>query len=92
MNNDKLMAFILHYTDNKGKRRRAYYDKHGTEIVEGCRVRFDDGRIKTMHLTEEGELGEDMTNPRWIEKGWAVECEYGILPLTVADCAEAEVI
>lgn len=69
-----------------------YYDKHKNEITEGCFVRFDDGRIEKIYLTEDNELGTDATNKTWIEKGRAVECEYGIYPLDTYDCEHCEVI
>ena len=92
MTNETLKGCRCRATDENSILLYIYYDKNGKQISEGDLVRFDDGRIKTMYITEEGELGEDMTNPRWIENGWANECEYGILPLTTDDCAEAEVI
>lgn len=69
-----------------------YYDKHGVEITEGCRIKFPGGRIERIYRTQDGELGWDATNPNWIAKGWAVPCEYGVYPLSSKDCAEAEVL
>lgn len=64
---------------------RKYHDKCGTEIKEGDLIRFEDGRIKKVYLTEDGELGIDATNPDWIRIGRAVECEFGIYPLNEED-------
>ena len=69
-----------------------YYDKNGTEITEGCRILFPNGRIERVYLTQEGELGWDATNPKWIERGWAVPCEYGIYPLNSQETDTVEVI
>jgi len=44
-----------------------------------------------VYLTNEGELGIDATNPKWIESGRAIPCEYGIYPLTVHDLEYMEV-
>ena len=43
-------------------------------------------------MTTEGELGTDATNPKWIENGRAVECEYGIYPLTRQETEQVEVV
>lgn len=72
--------------------KRQYFDKNGKEITEGCKIKFADGRIETVYLTTEDELGIDATNPKWIEIGRACECEYGIYPLTTKDTEEVEVI
>jgi hypothetical protein len=72
--------------------QRQYFDKHGVEITNGCKIRYASGRIETVYLTEEGELGTDATNPRWIARGLAVPCEYGIYPLTKDETNEVEVI
>lgn len=69
-----------------------YYDKNGTEITEGCRILFPNGRIERVYLTQNGELGWDATNPNWIARGWASPCEYGIYPLTNQDTSVVEVI
>lgn len=69
-----------------------YFDKNGKEITEGCNIKFEDGRIEKVYLTTEGELGTDATNPKWIEIGRAVECEYGIYPLTRQETEEVEVV
>ena len=69
-----------------------YYDKNGTEITEGCRILFPNGRIERVYRTQDGELGWDATNPNWIARGWAAPCEYGIYPLTNQDTSVVEVI
>ena len=69
-----------------------YSDKNGVEITEGCKVRYTSGEIKSVYLTENGELGTDATNPKWIESGRAVPCEYGIYPFTKDETEEIEVI
>lgn len=57
-----------------------YFDKEGNELHEGDSVRYPDGRVKGVYMTEDGWLGTDATNPEWIRTGKAVECEYGIYP------------
>lgn len=71
---------------------RKYFDKNGKEIKEGCKVQYEDGKIKEVYLTESGELGTDATNPLWIEKGKAVPCEYGIYPFENNETNEIEVV
>ena len=61
-----------------------YFDKNGNEIHEGDTV-YLNGREEKVYLTEDNELGVDATNPKWIETGRAVECEFGIYPFCVAD-------
>ena len=61
-----------------------YYDMNGKQIHDGDYVRMD-GRIQKVYLCEDGELGVDSTNPSWIERGWAAECEFGIYPFCEAD-------
>ena len=74
-----------------GKRR--YFDKHGIEITEGCKIRRALGwPVKTVYRTQDDQLGTDATNPTWIEKGRAVPCEFGIYPLTLEETNEVEVI
>lgn len=73
-----------------------YFDKHGVEITEGCKVRYANGvRSQTeykVYRTENGELGTDATNPKWIESGRAVPCEYGIYPFGNNETNEIEVV
>lgn len=72
--------------------KNIYFDKNGTEITAGCRIKFSDGAIEKVYPTVYGELGTDATNKKWIEIGRACECEYGIYPLTLADTEDVEVI
>lgn len=65
-----------------------YFDKNGTEITEGSVVRFENGRKEKIYKTVNDELGTDATNPAWIASGRAIECEYGIYPLTGAETNE----
>lgn len=76
-------------TEN-GKKR--YYDRNGNEITDGCKIRYENGTIKKVYLTEKDELGTDATNPLWIESGRAVPCEYGIYPLEHCETNEVEVV
>ena len=69
-----------------------YFDKNREEILEGCTIKYADGKTKKVYMTENGELGTDATNPRWIELGKAVACEYGIYPLEHEETDEVEVI
>ena len=57
--------------------QKRYYDELGEEIHEGDIVLMD-GRMWEVMKTEDGYLGVDSTNPKWIERGWAVAGEYGI--------------
>ena len=67
-----------------GKNRNAYFDMNGTEIKEGDMVMMD-GRVQKVYATEENKLGTDATNPKWIELGRAVPCEFGVYPFNKAD-------
>jgi len=71
---------------------RTYFDKNGTEITDGCVIRYEDGRTEKVYKTENNELGIDATNKKWIASGRACECEYGIYPLNKADTDEVEVV
>lgn len=73
-----------------GKTR--YFDRNGKEITEGCKIRYDSGKVMEVYLTENDELGTDATNPKWIEMGRAVPCEFGIYPLNKEDTETCEVI
>ena len=72
--------------------KRAYFDKHGNEIVAGSKIMWPNGRIEKVYLTQSNELGTDATNPQWIESGKAVPCEYGIYPLSKEDTEEIEIV
>ena len=69
-----------------------YFDRNGAEITEGSRIRDKSGRVRVVYLTEGGDLGTDATNPAWIEKGWAVPCEFGIYLLTREDTEEVALV
>ncbi len=78
-----------------GKRR--YFDKHGVEITDGCTIKYNHAdksliRYEKVYLTEDGELGTDATNPKWIESGKAVPCEYGVYPLNGDETEMVEVV
>ena len=72
--------------------RNLYYDKNGVEITAGNLIRYNDGSVRTVYLTDKDELGTDATNPEWIESGRAAPCEYGIYPLTLSETEEVEVV
>lgn len=69
-----------------------YFDKNGAEITEGCKIKYESGRIAEVYLTTDGLLGTDATNPKWIENGRAVPCEYGIYPFYYEETEEIEII
>lgn len=69
-----------------------YFDKNGKEITEGCRIKYENGDVKEVYLTENDELGTDATNPKWLKSGRAVPCEYGIYPLEEKETDEVEVV
>lgn len=62
------------------------------KLQRGCTIRYTDGKEKKVYLTENGELGTDATNQKWIESGRAAECEFGIYPLENEETEEVEVI
>lgn len=72
--------------------RNLYYDKNGVEITAGSLIKYNDGTVRKVYLTDKDELGTDATNPKWIESGKAVPCEYGIYPLTLSETNEVEVV
>lgn len=76
----------------KAIRNQEYVDKNGDVINNGDFVKYDNGDIKEVYLTEEGDLGVDATNPIWIESGRAVPCEYGIYPFESDDLLSVVVI
>lgn len=65
-----------------------YYDKNGVELKDGDTIVYDNGCKKKLYLTDQDQLGTDATNPKWIETGRAVPCEYGIYPLGKAEMSE----
>ena len=75
-----------------GNGTRRYFDRNGKEIVAGSVIKYPTGRVETVYLTNDGELGTDATNKRWIEMGKAAPCEFGIYPLTAAETDEVELV
>lgn len=75
----------------EGKKPR-YFDKHGREITDGCVIRYADGHTEKVYRTTKVELGTDATNPRWVETGRAIPCEYGVYPLGYNETEEVEVV
>lgn len=74
-----------------------YFDRNGKEITDGCEIKYLHGdkslqQIKKVYRTENDELGTDATNPKWIEWGRAVPCEYGIYPFNEEELEMVEVV
>lgn len=69
-----------------------YYDKHGKEIQSGDIIRWPSGKEEKVYRTEQGYLGTDATNPKWIETGRAEPCDFGIYPFEDRDTDEIEVV
>lgn len=77
--------------------QKRYFDRNGKEIIEGCLIKYLHGdksleRTERVYRTMENELGIDATNPKWIAKGFAVPCEYGIYPLGRMETEMVEVV
>lgn len=73
--------------------QKRYFDRNGKEILEGHRIKYLlGGRIERVYRTIENELGIDATNPKWIAKGFAVPCEYGIYTLGREETEMVEVV
>ena len=64
---------------------RRYFDKEGTELHDGDIIKWNSGKLERIYATNNGCLGFDATNPKWIEAGRAVACEFGIYPITITD-------
>lgn len=79
---------MIRYENNKPR----YFDKHGREITEGCTIRYENGHIEKVYRTTDDQLGTDATNPKWIESGRAIPCEYGIYPLGSLETNEVKVM
>lgn len=79
---------MIKYEEHKVR----YFDKNGKEITDGCKIKYANGTVKKVYLTENELLGTDATNPKWIENGRAVPCEYGIYPLEREETEEVEVV
>ena len=74
-----------------------YFDRNGKEITEGCTIKYlhvnkSLQRTEKVYRTENNKLGTDATNPKWIESGRAVPCEFGIYPLTEEELEMVEVV
>ena len=65
-----------------------YFDRDGNELHDGDTIMWADGRTEKLYATVEGRLGTDATNPSWLASGRAVECQYGVYPLTWSDVQE----
>lgn len=65
-----------------------YLDRDGNELHDGDTIMWADGRTEKLYATVEGRLGTDATNPSWLASGRAVECQYGVYPLTWSDVQE----
>ena len=76
-------------TGPDGKLR--YYDKNGTEILRGMKIRWDNGDVDVTYRADNDELGIDATNPSLVQKGKMNPCEMGIYPFTEEDLKEIEV-
>ena len=77
--------------------QKKYFDRNGKEIIEGCMVKYIHAdksliRFEKVYKTEDGELGTDATNPKWIESGRAIPCEYGIYPFGREETEMIEVV
>ena len=74
-----------------------YFDVNGDEIHEGdiVRINADDlpnSREIEVMKTVDGYLGEDATNPVWIQNGRAYPGDYGIYPFNIDDLRHIELI
>lgn len=65
-----------------------YLDREGNELHDGDTIMWADGRTEKLYATVQGLLGTDATNPSWLASGRAMECEYGVYPLTWSDVQE----
>lgn len=79
---------MIRYVNGKPR----YFDKHGREIMDGCTIRYENGRTEKVYRTTDDQLGTDATNPSWIKSGRAIPCEYGIYPLGSLETDEVEVL
>ena len=75
-----------------------YFDMDGNEILEGDTVRMnaDDlphsREIEVMASDDEEYLGEDATNPVWVQNGRAYPGEFGMYPFNQEDLRHMELI
>lgn len=65
-----------------------YFDREGNELHDGDTIMWADGKMEKLYATVQGQLGTDATNPSWLASGRAMECEYGVYPLTWSDVQE----
>lgn len=75
---------------------KGYHDRNGVELNAGDCIRFSEsGEPKMLYEWEDeyGDkgLGTDATNPKWIESGRAVPCEFGVYNLSYEDMKCCEV-
>lgn len=77
-------------TGPDGKLR--YFDKNGTEILHGMKIRWNDGDVDVAYRADNDELGIDATNPVLVQRGKMRPCEMGIYPFSVEDLQELEVL
>lgn len=85
MEGDTMKAIIRNtmIEDEEGKVH--YFDNNGHELHDGDTVSIAGGEPKKLYRTDDGQLGTDATNPKWIEWGRASECEFGIYALDNVD-------
>ena len=92
---EKMIARIIkgEQKDALGVTLYRYFDRNGTELFDGDVIRrVTENKIETLYRTKDGGLGTDATNPKWIEIGRAVPCEYGIYPLNEQEMSDIELI
>ena len=70
---------------------------NGDEIHEGDTVRINaddlpNSREIEVLKTVDGYLGEDATNPVWIQNGRAYPGDYGVYPFNLEDLRHMELI
>ena len=74
---------------------KGYHDKNGIELNAGDYIKLNEYSEPKMLYEWEDKygnkgLGIDATNPRWIETGRAVPCEYGVYNLNSDDMRHCE--
>lgn len=80
-------AFIDYTTDPA-----TYYDRHGHVLEEGVVIKYvSTGKTYELVRTEDGNLGYDATNPKWVECGKAAPFEYGVYPLEQDELSDIEI-
>lgn len=81
---------IYNVTDEDFVPHHEYYDKRGNKLAEGDLIKFDDGRIRKLYLSDDCALGIDATSHHWVFTKRAYPCEYGIYPLDWEDVTHCE--